>query len=157
MDRFGSPTLCDTASSARGWKSRQKDSFVTAARLSSWDQRAAVGERSGAPRQFPSDLGYTFAGMTVEMPGPLRQPPVLCTFDCAAVKTPTVGEHVRVLRQAAGLTQQQLADRARTTQPVIARLERGARIPTLRTLEKLARALGQDLHLLVPGSPAVSP
>lgn len=62
-----------------------------------------------------------------------------------------------MLRQAAGLTQQQLAQRASTTQPVIARLELGVRLPTLRTLEKVAQALGQDLHLLVPGSPAVNP
>lgn len=106
-----------------------------------------------------SPPGYTFAGMTIETPGSLREPTVQCSSSLGGSdeSTPTVGEHVRLLRQAAGLTQQQLAERASTTQPVIARLERGVRLPTLRTLEKVARALGQDLHLLVPGSPTVTP
>lgn len=106
-----------------------------------------------------SASSYTLVGMSVETPGPLQQPAVQCSSSCttAIEGTPTVGEHVRVVRQAAGLTQQQLADRAGTTQPVIARLELGVRLPTLRTLEKVARALGQDFHLLVPGSSAVAP
>lgn len=98
--------------------------------------------------------------MTLDRPGPQRQPVVRCSSSRTTTHDgpPTVGEHVRVLRQAAGLTQQQLADRAATTQPVIARLELGVRLPTLRTLEKVAQALGQDLHLLVPGrSPVASP
>ena len=43
-------------------------------------------------------------------------------------------------RNRAGLTQVQLARRMGTTQPVVARLEGGRTRPSLRTLERLARA-----------------
>jgi transcriptional regulator with XRE-family HTH domain len=48
-------------------------------------------------------------------------------------------------RRRAGLTQQQLARRMGTTQPVIARLEAGKTHPSLRTLERLADATGSRL------------
>ncbi len=54
-------------------------------------------------------------------------------------------------RQQAGLTQQQLAERAGTSQPAIARLERGDGNPSLATVERLVGAAGFDLRLeLVP-------
>lgn len=99
-----------------------------------------------------SDPRHTFASMTVGAADAELRTRVRCTSGCDSGAALSVGEHVRVLRLAAGLTQQQLAERARTTQPVIARLEGDAILPTLRTLEKLAKALGQDLHLLVPGT-----
>ena len=43
-------------------------------------------------------------------------------------------------RNGAGLTQQELAEKMGTTQPVVARLESGRARPSLRTLERLARA-----------------
>ncbi|MFZ0706570.1 MAG: helix-turn-helix transcriptional regulator [Candidatus Korobacteraceae bacterium] len=48
-------------------------------------------------------------------------------------------------RKRAGLTQQQLAQKMGTTQPVVARLEAGNRWPSLRTLERLANATGSRL------------
>jgi transcriptional regulator with XRE-family HTH domain len=50
-------------------------------------------------------------------------------------------------RNRAGLTQQELARKMRTTQPVIARLESGRVRPSMRTLERLAAATG--LRLLI--------
>ncbi len=47
---------------------------------------------------------------------------------------------VRILREVAGLTQQQLADAARTSQSAVAAYENGAKSPTWRTLERLADA-----------------
>ena len=44
------------------------------------------------------------------------------------------------VRNAAGFTQQQLAQKMGTTQPVIARLESGRSRPSMRTLERLADA-----------------
>ncbi len=48
-------------------------------------------------------------------------------------------------RKRAGLTQQQLAQKMGTTQPVVARLEAGNSRPSLRTLERLADATGSRL------------
>jgi predicted transcriptional regulator len=56
-----------------------------------------------------------------------------------------VADQVRQLRSARGMSQEELARRANTTQPVIARLERGGQPPSLRTLERLAEALNADL------------
>jgi len=58
-----------------------------------------------------------------------------------------VADQVRQLRTALGLSQEQLADRVGTTQPVIARLERRGQPPSLRTLERLAEALQADLSV----------
>ena len=49
------------------------------------------------------------------------------------------------VRNRAGLTQQQLARKMGTTQPVVARLESGRSRPSMRTLEKLADATGSRL------------
>jgi transcriptional regulator with XRE-family HTH domain len=50
-------------------------------------------------------------------------------------------------RARAGLTQAQLAERMRTTQSVIARLESGRARPSTATLERLARATGTRLRI----------
>jgi len=48
-------------------------------------------------------------------------------------------------RRAGGLTQRELARRARTSQSVVARIERGAVSPTVATLERLLKYAGFDL------------
>jgi ribosome-binding protein aMBF1 (putative translation factor) len=50
-------------------------------------------------------------------------------------------------RTEAGLTQQQVAERMRTTQAAVARLEAGGRRPSTRTLERFARATGHRLKI----------
>ncbi len=50
-------------------------------------------------------------------------------------------------RVQAGLTQEELARRIKTTQSVIARLEGGRVMPTTRTLEKIAKATGSRLKI----------
>jgi transcriptional regulator with XRE-family HTH domain len=54
-------------------------------------------------------------------------------------------------RNQAGLTQQALARKMGTTQPVVARLESGRTRPSMRTLERLAKATG--LRLLIRFEP----
>lgn len=54
---------------------------------------------------------------------------------------------VRKLRLAAGLSQRALAGRAGTSQPAIARYERGISTPSWDTLQRLAAACGQRLRL----------
>jgi ribosome-binding protein aMBF1 (putative translation factor) len=50
-------------------------------------------------------------------------------------------------RASAGLTQEQVAQRMKTTQAVIARLEGGGSMPSTRTLEKYAKATGTRLTI----------
>lgn len=53
-------------------------------------------------------------------------------------------------RAAAGFTQEDVAERMRTTKSAISRLERGMRTrPALQTLEKYARAVGAVLEIRV--------
>ena len=54
-------------------------------------------------------------------------------------------------RRLAGLSQRELAERAGTSQPAVARLEQGHSSPSLATLERLLAAAGFALRLeLVP-------
>ena len=49
------------------------------------------------------------------------------------------------VRNRAGLTQEELARKMGTTQPVVARLEGGRTRPSMRTLQRLAEATGSRL------------
>ena len=53
-----------------------------------------------------------------------------------------IGKRLKDLRFRAGLTQQELADKAGTTQTTVARIERDAVEPEVTTIRKLAQALG---------------
>lgn len=53
-----------------------------------------------------------------------------------------VGRNAARLRAAAGLTQEQLAERSGLTQQYISDLERGKGNPTIVTIYELAQALG---------------
>src|SRR5689334_6309969 len=50
-------------------------------------------------------------------------------------------------RSRAGLTQEQVAQRMKTTQAVVARLEGGGSMPSTRTLEKYAKATRTRLKI----------
>lgn len=52
------------------------------------------------------------------------------------------GTRIRELRKRRGMTQVELAERIRRTQPDISALERGHMAPTIPTIKKLAWALG---------------
>jgi transcriptional regulator with XRE-family HTH domain len=55
---------------------------------------------------------------------------------------------IRNARQAAGITQVELAARAGTAQPAVAAYESGARTPNLATLERLLGACEHDVQVL---------
>jgi DNA-binding XRE family transcriptional regulator len=55
--------------------------------------------------------------------------------------------NLRALREAAGLTQAELAARADMLQPVVARLEGGRGAPQLATLRRYVRALGGEVEV----------
>jgi hypothetical protein len=56
-----------------------------------------------------------------------------------------VARIVREARRGAGLSQSALAQRAKTSQPAVARYEAGTATPSLATLERLLAACGVDL------------
>lgn len=60
-----------------------------------------------------------------------------------------MGRRIKTLREARDLSRQQLAEKAGMSRETIRLLEAGRFDPTLRTLTKLARALGVPLTDLV--------
>jgi HTH-type transcriptional regulator/antitoxin HipB len=56
---------------------------------------------------------------------------------------------VRQLRLDAGLSQEELAQRAGMTKPALSRLERGGGIPTITVLEQIASALEATLTVSI--------
>ncbi len=60
-----------------------------------------------------------------------------------------IAEIVYHLRTAAGLTQSELARRMGTTQSAIARMENSGSIPTLELLDRVGRAVGTEITLIV--------
>lgn len=61
------------------------------------------------------------------------------------------GQRLRALREAAGLSQEELAERADLHWTYISGIERGRRNPGLNTLGRLARALGLSIEGLLAG------
>jgi len=56
-----------------------------------------------------------------------------------------LAQELRIMREKAGLSQKQLAERVRTKQPSIARLEAARAWPKLDLLQRVARALGAEM------------
>jgi transcriptional regulator with XRE-family HTH domain len=60
-----------------------------------------------------------------------------------------VRARIRALRRERGLSQEALCERAGISVDAVTRIERGSRVPTLDTLERLAGALGVSVVELV--------
>ncbi|MBW8308360.1 MAG: helix-turn-helix transcriptional regulator [Candidatus Paracaedibacteraceae bacterium] len=67
-------------------------------------------------------------------------------FICCRVEYEIALELIKARKQS-GLTQEEVALRMGTTQSVIARLESGKAVPSIKTLAKYAQATGKHLHL----------
>ena len=63
----------------------------------------------------------------------------------------TIGNNIKKLRTAQGLTQDQLAERLFVTRQTISSWERAASRPSLEQLEAIAAALGEDVMTLLYG------
>jgi transcriptional regulator with XRE-family HTH domain len=61
-----------------------------------------------------------------------------------------IGERIRQVREAAGITQSRLAVAVEKTAVSISNIERGQVLPGLVTLEAIATALGTSLRELIP-------
>jgi HTH-type transcriptional regulator / antitoxin HipB len=60
-----------------------------------------------------------------------------------------LGVFLKQARQDAGLTQEQIADRLKTTKSVVSRMENHATDIRLSTLEKFAKAVGRRVQILL--------
>lgn len=60
-------------------------------------------------------------------------------------------ELLKAAREGAGLSQRELAQRAGTSQAMVARIERGHQSPSVATLERLVRACGLELRVEAGG------
>jgi ribosome-binding protein aMBF1 (putative translation factor) len=65
----------------------------------------------------------------------------------AAELAAAVGEQVRAARQAAGLSQRELAARMGTSQAAVGRIEAGGVGATLTTIQRVASALGLKVDI----------
>ena len=66
-----------------------------------------------------------------------------------APTAPAVGDAIRRMRQQKGMSQSELAQRARLTQATVSRIESGARRGDIETLTLIAAALGLALWILI--------
>lgn len=78
----------------------------------------------------------------------LDDPEIRAGYD-EARRAIELGDMVRKLRLDAGLSQEELAQRAGMTQPALSRLERGGGIPTIAVLDRIAAALHATLKVSI--------
>ena len=78
-----------------------------------------------------------------------KQDPVFAEYYEKELLINALSKMVASVRNAAHLTQTELAEKAHTTQPVIARLESGqdSRMPSLTLLARIAAASHAKLHI----------
>lgn len=77
------------------------------------------------------------------------------TYDTAAAEaelTLDLAEMAYDARQAARISQTELARRMNTTQAVISQIEGGGQVPTVAMLARIARATGQSIQINLPAA-----
>jgi transcriptional regulator with XRE-family HTH domain len=88
-------------------------------------------------------------GLEVEAPAPAPKPLALVAKDEVPVKGLQVSAAVRELRHVRNLSQRQLAARMNVPRTYISKIENGKAMPTLSSLDRLARALQVDISTLL--------
>ena len=83
----------------------------------------------------------------------LADPAAQAEYDALAPEFDMARELIAA-RGRAGLTQADVAQRMGTTQSVIARLEGGKRIPSMRTVQRYAQAVGGRAVVRIETAPA---
>lgn len=64
-----------------------------------------------------------------------------------------IGRRIKEARHKLGLTQEELGERARLHYSYIGQVERGNKVPSIKTLKKIASALNIRLEILLEDSP----
>jgi|YNPNPStandDraft_1061719.scaffolds.fasta_scaffold211080_2 predicted transcriptional regulator len=80
-----------------------------------------------------------------------RDPQVLAEYEAQEAEF-AIARELIAARIRAGLSQSEVAERMGTTQSVIARLESGKRLPSMRTVERFAKAVGGHAVLRIEQS-----
>jgi transcriptional regulator with XRE-family HTH domain len=117
----------------------------------------AIGQRLGVSRQYANRLVRKryMTGMACAKCGvPIntatkphgRNAPAICLACLADRPNVLFGQRLRSLRLAAGLPQEGLACAAGLTTGTVSLFERGQSLPAPRSLVKLARMLGTQIH-----------
>jgi len=88
-------------------------------------------------------------GLEVEEPEPVAKPIALVTKEDAPAQGLQVAAAVRELRHVRNLSQRQLAARMNVPRTYISKIENGKAMPTLSSLDRLARALQVDISVLL--------
>ena len=60
-----------------------------------------------------------------------------------------LGDQLRAIRRSRNLTQKEVAERARISQPALSRIELGGGVPDIETLRRLGIAMGVRFHVIV--------
>ena len=68
-----------------------------------------------------------------------------------------IGARVMALRKLAGMSQEQLAERAGLQRPHISRIEAGKYAVTLETIQAIAEALGMTVDIIDPALSELAP
>ncbi|MGO9613809.1 MAG: helix-turn-helix domain-containing protein [Dissulfurispiraceae bacterium] len=123
------------------------------------EQEALEKKASKAARAiFESDFGKEAADRVEELTRKFnsklpfkrrRRFTVFTSEDPKRVIAWAVGQRVRMERERQGLRQEDLAEKVGIKRPNIARLEKGRHLPSLQTVQKIARALNLDLGNLM--------
>jgi len=82
-----------------------------------------------------------------------KDPGYMTEYNALEEEFALVAEIIKA-RANAGLTQEQLAKRMKTSQAVVARLENGRAMPSTRTLKRFAQATGHRLKITFEPDPA---
>jgi transcriptional regulator with XRE-family HTH domain len=88
-------------------------------------------------------------GLEVEEPEPAAKPIALVSKEDAPAQGLQVAAAVRELRHVRNLSQRQLAARMNVPRTYISKIENGKAMPTLSSLDRLARALQVDISILL--------
>ena len=107
-----------------------------------WDGESASADTSSVI-YIISDMSAT-GRISQKRPGTRSSPEAWARYERARTAI-MIGSTVRSARKRAGVTQAELARLCSTSQPAIARLEKGLVAPTVLSLDRIARALGAEL------------
>ena len=99
----------------------------------------------GTARKFPPEVsGAEVAELEARLEDPNAK-----WVDADQFALELAGQRIARARKAAGLTQKQLGDKLKLPQSQISRIERNPDHTTVRTIRKLAQALGVDVSALL--------